>query len=211
MLRILLADDHAMFRSGLRRILEAEFPDASVGESANVAGMLEQLEGQPWDVLLLDISMGGQNSLNVLPSLKERHPLMPVVVLSMYGDRQFVIQALRAGASAYLTKERAPEELLRAIRSVRAGRRYVGDELAAQLADHLATGGATASPHESLSPRELEIFLLLAAARSVSEIAAQLELSVKTVSTYRTRVLEKMALRSNAELMQYAVRHGLVG
>lgn len=211
MLRILLADDHAMFRSGLRRILESEFPDASVGEAANVAELLEQLERQPWDVLLLDISMGGQNSLNVLPSLKERHPRLPVVVLSMYGDRQFVIQALRAGASAYLTKERAPEELLRAIRSVRAGRRYVGDELAAQLADHLAAGGTTASPHESLSPRELEIFLLLASARSVSEIAAQLELSVKTVSTYRTRVLEKMALRSNAELMQYAVRHGLVG
>lgn len=210
MLRILLADDHAMFRSGLRRILEAEFPGASVGEAATIAELLERAGEGTWDVLLLDISMGGQNSLNVLPSLKERHPRLPVVVISMYGDRQFVIQALRAGASAYLTKERAPEELLRAIRSVLAGRRYVGDDLAAQLADHLAAGG-TASPHESLSPRELEIFLLLASARSVSEIAAQLELSVKTVSTYRSRILEKMALRSNAELMQYAVRHGLVG
>lgn len=210
MLRILLADDHAMFRSGLRRILEAEFPGASVGEAATIAELLERAGQGTWDVLLLDISMGGQNSLNVLPSLKERHPRLPVVVISMYGDRQFVIQALRAGASAYLTKERAPEELLRAIRTVLAGRRYVGDDLAAQLADHLAAGG-TASPHESLSPRELEIFLLLASARSVSEIAAQLELSVKTVSTYRSRILEKMALRSNAELMQYAVRHGLVG
>lgn len=210
MLRILLADDHAMFRSGLRRILEAEFPGASVGEAATIAELLERAGEGTWDVLLLDISMGGQNSLNVLPSLKERHPRLPVVVISMYGDRQFVIQALRAGASAYLTKERAPEELLRAIRTVLAGRRYVGDDLAAQLADHLAAGG-TASPHESLSPRELEIFLLLASARSVSEIAAQLELSVKTVSTYRSRILEKMALRSNAELMQYAVRHGLVG
>lgn len=210
MLRILLADDHAMFRSGLRRILEAEFPGASVGEAATVAELLERAGQGTWDVLLLDISMGGQNSLNVLPSLKERLPRLPVVVISMYGDRQFVIQALRAGASAYLTKERAPEELLRAIRSVLAGRRYVGDELAAQLADHLAAGG-TGSPHGSLSPRELEIFLLLASARSVSEIAAQLELSVKTVSTYRSRILEKMALRSNAELMQYAVRHGLVG
>lgn len=210
MLRILLADDHAMFRSGLRRILEAEFPGASVGEAATIAELLERAGQGTWDVLLLDISMGGQNSLNVLPSLKERHPRLPVVVISMYGDRQFVIQALRAGASAYLTKERAPEELLRAIRTVLAGRRYVGDDLAEQLADHLAAGG-TASPHESLSPRELEIFLLLASARSVSEIAAQLELSVKTVSTYRSRILEKMALRSNAELMQYAVRHGLVG
>jgi two-component system, NarL family, invasion response regulator UvrY len=210
MLRILLADDHAMFRSGLRRILEAELPGASVGEVATTAELLEKVGQGAWDVLLLDISMAGQNSLNVLPTVRERHPRLPVVVLSMYGDRQFVIQALRAGASAYLTKERAPEELLRAIRSVLAGRRYVGDDLAVQLADHLAAGG-TASPHESLSPRELEIFLLLAAARSVSEIAAQLELSVKTVSTYRSRILEKMALRSNAELMQYAVRHGLVG
>lgn len=210
MLRVLLADDHAMFRSGLRRILEAEFPAVTVGEAATVAELQERLERERWDVLLLDVSMGGQNSLNALPSLKQRHPRLPVVVLSMYGERQFVIQALRAGASAYVTKERAPEELLRAIRSVLEGRRYVGAELAEQLADHLASGGS-ASPHETLSPRELEIFLLLASARAVSQIAAQLGLSVKTVSTYRSRVLEKMGLRSNAELMQYAVRHGLVG
>lgn len=210
MLRILLADDHAMFRSGLRRILEAEFPGLSVGEAATTDELLAEVERQPWDVLLLDISMAGQNALNVLPTVKERRPRLPVVVLSMYGERQFVIRALRAGASAYLTKERAPEELLRAIRSVLAGRRYVAEDLAAQLADHLAGGGA-GDPHEGLSPRELEIFLLLASARSVSEIAAQLKLSVKTVSTYRTRILEKMGLRSNAELMQYAVRHGLVG
>jgi two-component system invasion response regulator UvrY len=210
MLRILLADDHAMFRSGLRRILEAELAGASVGEAATVPALLAAVEREPWDVLLLDVSMAGQNSLDSLASLKERHPALPVVVLSMYGERPFVIRALRAGASAYLTKERAPEELLRAIRSVLAGHRYVGEDLAAQLADHLA-GGASASPHESLSPRELEIFLLLAAARSVSQIAAQLRLSVKTVSTHRSRILEKMALRSNAELMQYAVRHGLVG
>jgi len=210
MVRILLADDHAMFRSGLRHILEAELPGASVGEAATIAELVEKVDRESWDVLLLDVSMAGQNSLNLLPSVKERHPRLPVVVLSMYGERQFVLRALRAGASAYLTKERAPEELLRAIRSVLAGRRYVGEEVAQQLADHLAAGGA-ASPHESLSPRELEIFLLLASARSVSEIAAQLELSVKTVSTYRSRILEKMELRSNAELMQYAVRHGLVG
>ena len=210
MLRILLADDHAMFRSGLRRILEAEFAGASVGEAATLPELLARIERDPWDVLLLDISMAGQNSLGALPSIKERRPALPVVVLSMYGERQFVVRALRAGASAYLTKERAPDELLRAIRSVLAGRRYVGEDLAAQLADILA-GGASDSPHESLSPRELEIFLLLASARSVSQIATQLGVSVKTVSTHRSRILEKMALRSNAELMQYAVRHGLVG
>ena len=152
---------------------------------------------------------GGHNTLNDLPGIRAGHPRLPVVVVSMYGERQFVIRALRAGASAYVTKERAPEELLRAIRSVLAGRRYLGDDLAGQLADHLAEGGA-GNPHERLSPRELEIFLLLASARSVSEIAAQLGLSVKTVSTYRTRLLEKTGLRSNAEVMQYALRHGLV-
>ena len=210
MLRILLADDHAMFRSGLRRILEPEFPGLVVGEAATVAELRTSLERDRWDLLILDISMAGENSLNFLPSVKDAHPKLPVVVLSMYGERQFVIRALRAGASAYITKERAPEELLRAVRSVLAGHRYVGRELAEQLADHLA-GGGTGSPHESLSPRELEIFLLLASARSVSEIASQLGLSVKTVSTHRSRILEKMGLRSNAEIMQYAVRHGLVG
>lgn len=209
MLRFLLADDHAMFRAGLRRILEAEFPGASVGEAATPAELEEALAGGPWDALLLDVSMGGHNTLNDLPGIRAGHPRLPVVVVSMYGERQFVIRALRAGASAYVTKERAPEELLRAIRSVLAGRRYLGDDLAGQLADHLAEGGA-GNPHERLSPRELEIFLLLASARSVSEIAAQLGLSVKTVSTYRTRLLEKTGLRSNAEVMQYALRHGLV-
>lgn len=208
-LRILLADDHAMFRSGLRRILEPEFPGATFGEAATVGDVRAMLERERWDVLVLDISMAGDNSLDSLPSMKQAQPALPVVVLSMYGERQFVIRALRAGASAYLTKERAPEELLRAIRTVLSGHRYVGNELAEQLADHLA-GASAATPHESLSPRELEIFLLLASARSVSQIAAQLQLSVKTVSTHRTRILEKMALRSNAELMQYAVRHRLV-
>lgn len=210
MLRILLADDHAMFRSGLRRILEAELAGVAVGEAASIPELLASVARDRWDVLLLDISMAGRNALDALPGLRERHPGLPVVVLSMYRERQFVVRALQAGASAYLTKERAPEELLRAIRSVLAGRRYVAEDLAAQLADHVA-GAASGSPHERLSPRELEIFLLLASARSVSQIAAQLGLSVKTVSTHRSRILEKMALRSNAELMQYAVRRGLVG
>jgi DNA-binding NarL/FixJ family response regulator len=199
-----------MVRSGLRRILEADFPGVSVGEVSTVGELHDRLERQTWDVLVLDVSMGGDNTLNVLPSVKERHPRLPVVVLSMYGDRQFVIRALRAGASAYVSKEHAPSELLRAIRAALEGRRYVGEELSALLVDHLATGG-TGQPHETLSPRELEIFLLLASARSVSEIAAQLDLSVKTVSTHRSRILDKMSMGSNAELMQYAVRLGLVG
>jgi DNA-binding NarL/FixJ family response regulator len=209
-LRILLADDHGIFRAGLRQILEAEFAGVVIGEAGTTAEALERVKAEAWDVLVLDISMAGENSLTTLPSIKEARPRLPVIVLSMYGERQFVIRALKAGASAYITKEHAPDELLRAIRAVLAGHRYVGEALAEQLADHLASPGK-GEPHEALSPREFEIFLLLAAAKSVSEIASQLGLSVKTVSTHRSRLLEKMELHSNAELMQYAIRNGLAG
>lgn len=208
-MRILLADDHAMFRSGLRKILEEELARVEIGEAASCAELLGKLRAESWNLLLLDIDMGGQNSLNLLPDLKKDQPRLPVIVLSMYGERQFVIRALRAGASGYLTKERAPDELLRAIRAVLAGRRYLGESEAEQIAEHLALD-CQENPHEALSPREYEVFLRLASARSVSEIAAEFGLSVKTVSTHRSRILEKMALRSNAELMQYAIRRGLV-
>ena len=208
-MRILLADDHAMFRSGLRRILEDEFRGVVIGEVASCKELREQVRSSPWDVLILDISLGERNSLHELPALKQLRPALPVIVLSMYGERPFVVEAMRAGASAYLTKGRPPDELFLAVRTVLAGRRYIGEALAEQLADHLAMD-TVGEPHEALSPRELEVFLLLASALSVSTIAERLGLSVKTVSTYRTRILEKMSLRSNAEVIQYAVRHGLV-
>ncbi len=209
-MRILLADDHAIVRSGLRHILETELPGVVVGEASSCPELLERIASGRWDLLILDVSIGAQNSLHVLPELKAAHPRLPVIVLSMYGERQFVVGALRAGASAYLTKERAPDELLRAIRAVTSGQRYIGESLAGQLADHIAQD-RKGSPHEALSARELEVFLLLGSAKTVSDIAEQLGLSVKTVSTYRTRILEKMSLGSNAEIIQYAVRHGLVG
>lgn len=208
-MRFLLADDHAMFRSGLRRILEDEFPGVVIGEVATCKELRDQVRAAAWDLLVLDISLGERNGLHELPALKQMRPDMPVIVLSMYGERQFVIEALGAGASAYLTKGRPPDELFRAIRAVLAGRRYLGETLAEQLADHLALD-VRAKPHEALSPRELEVFLLLASAVSVSTIAERMRLSVKTVSTYRTRILEKMGLKSNAEIIQYAVRHGMV-
>ena len=146
-----------------------------------------------------------------MPELKKLRPHMPIIVLSMYGERQFIVRALRDGASAYLTKDRAPEELLRAIHSVLAGNRYLSETVAQELADHVASAGSGAqAPHELLSSREYEVLLLLASAQSVSEIAAQLDLSVKTISTYRTRILEKMGVSSNAQLMRYALLHGLV-
>lgn len=208
MLRVLLADDHALFRAGLRRILEEELAGVAISEVGTIDELVAAVEREAWGLLVLDISMSGQNSLNVLPSLKQLRPLLPVIVLSMHGERQFVVRALKAGALAYITKEHAPDELLRAVRSVLAGRRYIGEALAGQLADHVAAGDR--NPHEALSEREMEIFLLLASAKSVSEIGEQLGLSVKTVSTYRSRVLEKMSLHSNAQIMQYALRHGLV-
>ncbi len=210
-MRILLTEDHAIVRAGLRRILELEFGDVVIEEATTCAELMAKGTAGPWDVVILDISLAGENSLNVLPALKRACPGLPVIVLSMYGERQFVQRALAAGAAAYLTKEQAgDDELFRAIRTVRAGRRYLGTDLATQLADDLATD-RKGEPHEALSARELEVFLLIAAARSVTEIADQLGLSVKTVSTYRTRLLEKTRLASNAEIIQYALRRGLVG
>lgn len=210
--RILLADDHAIVRSGLRRIVADAFPDAEISEAGSGRELRDQVAASDWSVLVLDVALGDQNSLDLVPELRTLRPGMVIVVLSMYGERQFVIRALRAGVSAYLTKERAPEELLLAIRSVLRGERYIGETVAAQIAEYLALSGSggLVLPHEQLSSRELEVFLLLASAKSVSEIAEQLNLSVKTVSTYRSRILEKTGLHSNAELMRYALQHRLV-
>jgi DNA-binding NarL/FixJ family response regulator len=208
-MRILLADDHAMFRSGLRRIIEDDFPGASIDEASSCMQVLDKVKVSVFDLLILDIAMGDENSLDVLAEIKQRQKSAPVLILSMYGDRQFVVKALRAGASGYLTKEHTPEELAQGIRAVLSGRRYVSQSIAANLADYLAVGD-TDRPHESLSRREQEVFLMIARGKSVSDIAAELQVSVKTVSTYRTRILEKMALNSNAELMRYALKHKLV-
>jgi DNA-binding NarL/FixJ family response regulator len=209
-MRILVADDHVIVRTGLRRMLEIEFPAVVVGEATRSSELIDRVRSERWDVVILDVALGAENGLGALPQLKQMRPELPVIVLSMYGDRQFVARALADGASAYLTKERAAdEELFLAIRTVCAGRRYLGPALAEQLADHLAKDGKSQA-HDALSGRELEVFLQLAAAKSVSEIAERLGLSVKTVSTYRTRILAKMSLASNAEIIQYAIRTGLV-
>lgn len=208
-MRILIVDDHAMLRAGLKKILEDEFPDATIGEAGSADEATARLAAHPWDVLLLDISLPGRSGLDLLPDVRRLYPDIRVIVLSSFGDQQFAVRSLRLGASAFLTKERAAQELIDAIRTVVAGRRFVGAELAQQLAALIASDHPT-SPHETLSSREFEVFRLIASAKSVTEIGETLGLSAKTVSTYRTRILEKMALSSNAELMQYAIRHGLV-
>ncbi len=211
-MRILLADDHAIVRSGLCRIVADAFPGAELGEVSSCDELLEQVRANAWSLLILDIALGDRNSLDLVPELRELRPRMPIIVLSMYGERPFVLRALRVGVAAYLTKDRAPEELMLAIRTVLQGKRYLGEAVAQHLAEHVAVGGSTSSEesHQSLSAREYEVLLGLAEGKSVSEIAAALALSVKTVSTYRTRILEKMGLGSTAQLMRYAVRHGLV-
>ena len=208
-MRILLADDHSMFRSGLHRILSDAFPDAMIDEAASCRETLAKVAEGTKDLLILDIAMGKENSLHILPDIRKICPKMPILLLSMYDERQFIVQALRAGVSGYLTKEHAPEELIRAINTILNGNRYVSKSVASHLADYLAVGSSE-HPHQALSAREHEVLLMIAAGKSVSMIADELCLSIKTISTYRSRILEKMDLSSNAELIRYALKHGLV-
>jgi DNA-binding NarL/FixJ family response regulator len=208
-LRILIVDDHAILRTGLRKILEDEIADAVIDEAGDADDALARLRAATWHVVVLDISLPGRSGLDILPEIRSAHPHTRVIVLSSFGDPQFAVRSLREGAAAFLTKERAARELIEAIRAVVAGRRFVG----ADLAEHLAALVAADKPksrHEALSAREFEVFRLIACAKSVTEVGDALGLSVKTVSTYRARILEKMGMSSNAELMQYALRHRLV-
>jgi two-component system invasion response regulator UvrY len=205
-MRILLVDDHAIVRAGLKRLLEDEFRGVSVEEAATADEAEASVEATRPDIVVLDISLPGRSGLDLLPALRGK---TRVIVLSSFADPQFAVRALRDGASAFLSKDRAPRELIEAINTVSSGRRFIGAELAEQLASVVAADHP-GNPHESLSAREFEVFRLIASAKTVSEIATDLGLSVKTVSTYRARILEKMGLASNAELMQYAMRNGLV-
>jgi DNA-binding NarL/FixJ family response regulator len=208
-IRILIADDHVIVRRGLKQIV-AEQPDMSVvGEARNAQEVLELGRKQPWDVVVLDISMPGRGGLEVLKELKQEHPKLPVLILSVHPEDQYAVRALKAGASGYVHKETAPEELVKAIRTVLAGRKYISASFAENLA--VALGADTEkAPHETLSDREYQVFCLIASGKTVSEIAEQLSLSVKTISTYRARILEKMGMSSNAELTHYAIQRGLV-
>jgi DNA-binding NarL/FixJ family response regulator len=209
MIRVLIADDHAIVRQGLRQIL-TDTPDMEVGgEAANGFEALQKIRGAgPWDVVLLDVSMPGKNGIDTLKQIKDECPRLPVLVLSMYPEDQYAVRLLKAGAAGYLTKESAPEQLVSAIRTVAAGRKYISPTVAELLASKISRD--TEQPlHAALSDREFEILRLIASGMTPTDIAAQLRLSVKTVSTYRVRLLEKMQLKNNAELTHYAVKHGL--
>jgi DNA-binding NarL/FixJ family response regulator len=208
-IRVLVADDHAVVRQGLRRIL-SETPDILVGGEAATAQDLRRLvREEAWDAMLLDINLGGVSGIELIGEIHQQRPRLPVVVLTMYSEEQYAVRAIKAGAAGFLTKESAPDKLIEAVRKVASGGRYVGAELAEVLASAIAGDNAD-EPHEGLSNRELEILKMIGSGKTVSEIARVLTLSVKTVSTHRTRILRKMNMHTNAELMRYAVRSHLV-
>jgi DNA-binding NarL/FixJ family response regulator len=209
MIRVLVADDHAVVRRGVLQIL-GECPDVvAAGEASSGRETLQAVRKSDYDVLLLDIAMPEGGGLEVLKQLRSLKPGLRVLILSVYAEKQYALRALRAGAAGYLTKDSAPEELIAAVRLVARGGKYVTRSLAEQLADELR-GEGVREPHETLSDREFQVMRLLAAGKTVGEIAADLSLSVKTVSTYRARILEKLGLKSTAEIMRYSLEHGLV-
>ena len=208
-IRIFIADDHPIVRQGLRRIVEADSGMVISGEAVDATALLAALETKATDLVLLDVSMPGGLFLETLKELRTRHPTIRVLALSVHPEDEWAVRALRAGASGYLTKDHSPDQLLDAIRRVYRGGKYVSPTLAEQLAKHLDAGGQR-PPHELLSDREFEVMRRLGSGLTVSQIASELALSAKTVSTYRTRILEKMAVSTNADLVRYAARYGLI-
>jgi len=209
MIRVLIADDHAVVRKGLGQIISETLDIQVAAEAASGPEVLDLARRQAFDVVVLDLSMPGQSGLDVLKQLRAEHPALAVLVLSMHAEDQYAIRVLKAGAAGYLTKESAPDELVKAIRRVAGGGKYMSPEVAEALLFHLEAD-AEGPLHATLSDREFQVMRLLASGKTVSEIADDLSLSVKTISTYRTRVLEKMHMKSNAELTHYAIKNELI-
>jgi two-component system, NarL family, invasion response regulator UvrY len=206
MLKILTIDDHEVVRRGLKDMFTRE--SATFGEARSGAEALDLVRKQPWDIAVLDISLGGRSGLEVLSELKQLRPRMPVLILSMHAEEQYAVRAFRAGASGYINKASSGEELRKAILKIIKGGQYVGPALAEKIVVQLSQPGKV--PHESLSNREFEVLRSIASGQTVKEIAAKLSLSDKTISTYRRRILDKMDMRTNAELTHYAIRNRLV-
>jgi DNA-binding NarL/FixJ family response regulator len=210
MTRVLIADDHALVRDGLKRILEGNDDLTVAGEAANGHDVLLSLAAIQFDVLLLDLSMPGRSGIELIKLVKERAPKLPVLVLTMHEEEQYAVRAIRAGASGYLTKDSAAAQLVSAIRKVAGGGLFINAAVAEQLALNIMPASSEL-PHTLLSDREFEIFHLLVAGKSITDIAKQLCLSVKTVSTHKARILQKMRLNSIADLTRYAIEHHISG
>ncbi len=206
-MRVLIADDHAIVRKGLRQIAE-ESRKIEVGEASNGQEALDKVRGERWDALVLDINMPGRHGLDVLQSVRDIQPGLPVLVLSVHPEDQYAMRVLRAGAAGYMNKDAAPDELVSALQKVVGGGKYISQQLAERLAFDVS-GDNDKLPHEKLSDREYRVLLMIGEGKSVGQIALELSLSVKTVSTYRTRLLEKMNLQNNADLIRYVIEHTL--
>jgi len=209
MKRLLIADDHAVVRKGLRETLEEELPDLQFGEAGTNQQVLEMVWGEKWDLVILDINMDQRSGLEVLEEIHQARPKLPVLILSMYPVEEFGVRALKLGATGYLTKQSAPEELVTAVRSVLAGGRYISASLADRLAADVQRGSERPL-HEALSTREYQVMLMIARGRSLKEIAGELSISAKTVGTYHTRILTKMGLSNDIQITRYALLNKLV-
>jgi len=208
MFRILIADDHSIVRKGVRQILSEGFPDAEIDEVADAESLIKKVIEKDWDVVLSDLSMPGRSGLEALPQIKQINPKLPVLIMSIHSEDHYAIRVLKAGASGYLSKDLAPEELVGAIKRVISGKRYITAAVAEKLAN-IIDNDNNKPLHENLSDREFAVFKLLAVGKSLTETAESMFLSITTVSTYRSRILVKMNMKSNAEITLYSVENNI--
>jgi len=208
MIRILIADDHTVVRKGLRQILAEEFTDAYIEDVPDAEELIKKIIREKWDVVISDLSMPGKSGLDALQHIRQHYPTLPVLILSIHPEEQYAIRVLKAGASGYLSKDAAPEELVNAVKRLLLGKKYITVNMAEKIAE-VFNRTAEKKPHELLSDREFDVFRMIASGKSISAIADALSLSVNTVSTYRTRIMAKMNMKSNANLTVYAMENNL--
>lgn len=208
-MKILIADDHAIVRRGMKQLLLEEYPFAEIGEASDAEQLISAILGKDWDIVICDMNMPGRSGLDALQQIKELKPKLPVLIMSMYPEDQYALRVLKAGASGYLGKETIHDDLVRAIETAITGKKFITESIAERLVEAVGAG-YTKHLHETLSHREFDVLKLLAAGKTVSDIANQLSLSPTTVSTYRSRIMEKMNMKSNAELARYALEHNLI-
>jgi two-component system, NarL family, invasion response regulator UvrY len=209
MIRILIADDHAIVRKGLVQILLERYPDAVIGEASDAESLIKEIMNKEWDVVITDMSMPGRSGLDALNQIKQVSPKLPVLIMSMHPEDQYALRTLKAGAAGYLGKDTIHDDIVKAIETVLSGKKFITSAIAEKLVSSIDSG--TKGPlHESLSDREFDVFKLLASGKSVTEIGDQLSLSATTVSTYRSRIMDKMDMRSNADLTRYAIEQKLI-